>query len=847
MSLRLKTFITCLGLLALFLTGLTGVWAHPLEELTPDQSLYQRVKKLGDYGLLDPEDKAVLDAGKIVTRMELAFYTEKAKAKIETPQYKAQPTLPSPTPQPLPTPMMILPLPVVNSQIRNEIDELLKELKNDAADLKTEWSQEDQRIKNQQSAIDALSGIQDQLGENFKNANNKITSPNFDSIARFRYEEISITGSNGPLSTIHGVSEVNLPTANAIRAVNEEDIKMTTDFGGVGSFTLGLAGVLSDSNASASGSPSAYSAPASLFVFNPDLAVLLDGPLGQWNTHVMVEGYPGALTFGDFTRGIGPTSLKLYQDPFDIKKASDDKDSKIWDDYMTNIGVVQSNYASGQIESTYDLPFDGVFGVGNNLPLIGGDTRLVLMLGRMGTTNLQTQRWEEGAKLDSTLLPNLRGDISTEWVNDNDATTNGPELNLKSYQTSLNWVWNSVNVNLEAGFSSLYTGYHDAGSPSNPDGIPTNTALEAPAGQVAITYYPLGFFYDAISDGFAAFQSKVGMAGVHFDQYGLASSPSSAMDAYGRIGEADNLSSDRYGWRVNFGWNGRQQDWMKKWPSFLDAIVVNFNVSQKGEYTAETDNMGYNVVEAVNMISLYYPDDEGLWGLNFWGGYGSGPPWYPVRQDYIDNIQALRNDGDVAGDDVRYQYTISSERVPLIMPLNPVTHLPYPAGSAPATIFQVNGYNQYYDIPDLKTYNYITLTTKIQFNKLLGFSAPFDGSFFFTDNNVAGHATATLPTNAPANGATLFDQTVYDVSGMIQVFRNVNLIGDCGVELWNSMYTYPLINYRTDSIGAGFAYDMPWGGGKLEFRYKHLTFKDQYVPLNDYQADQVFSTLSFLF
>jgi hypothetical protein len=61
------------------------------------------------------------------------------------------------------------------------------------------------------------------------------------------------------------------------------------------------------------------------------------------------------------------------------------------------------------------------------------------------------------------------------------------------------------------------------------------------------------------------------------------------------------------------------------------------------------------------------------------------------------------------------------------------------------------------------------------------------------------------------------------------------------VELWTSHYTWPLVDYRTDSIGAGFAYDMPWGGSKLEFRYKHLTFQDADLPANNYQADQVYT------
>ncbi len=86
----------------------------------------------------------------------------------------------------------------------------------------------------------------------------------------------------------------------------------------------------------------------------------------------------------------------------------------------------------------------------------------------------------------------------------------------------------------------------------------------------------------------------------------------------------------------------------------------------------------------------------------------------------------------------------------------------------------------------------------------------------------------------------LFEQTVYDGSLFYQLMRNVNLLADYGVEFWKSNYTYPLVDYRTDAIGAGVAYDVPWGGSKLEAHYKHITFQDADVPLNNYQADQLY-------
>ncbi len=903
MSFKLKLSIIALGLALFSAFTLTNAQAHPLEELGPDSDLYQRVKKLENYNLLDPQDRQVLDEGKYVTRLELAFYTEKAKAMFEKPQLgnpgavsvpTAVPTTaPTAAISPVPTIAEMMPTATaipsiyVDPQVRMEIDQLLKELKNESADLRNHWVQEDERIKDRQKEIDDLNAVQDSLNDNFRKSNGKMKMPTFDSRAVFNFENITLTGpSIGPtvVPTLNNIQQAPIPSANAIRGVQIDEVRMTTDLGGVGSFTLGLGAALSDSNASVGNFNSTYSFPASVYVFAPDFATQFDGPLGQWNTHVAVEAYPGALSFGDFSRGVQPSSLKLDQNPFDIRRATDDKNGKIWDDYMTNLSAVQENLSSPNIQSTYDRVFDGIYGVGNNLPFIGGDTRLIVLAGRMGTSNIQSQRWEEGAKLDSSLIiPELRGDISTEWVNDNFATDVGAQLNVKSYQATLNYSKDLLNVNVEAGFSSLYTGTYGANQSNDFLGLPTTTALEAPAGQASISYYPLSIFYSAISDSYANVQSKVAMAGVHFDQYGLSNSASTAMDAYGWIGEADTLVSDRYGWRVNFGWDGRQQTWMKKWPSFLDAIVVNLNVSQKQEYVAEYDQIGDNVVEAINMTSLYYPDDEGLWGLNFWGGYGiSGiDNWYAVRQNYITNIEAYRNDGSLgspgstgigSGDDVRYQYTLSSERIPLIIPISNNGTLIAP-GQAVTFNSKTNTWvqqgvsmtssqgmtlNQYYVIPSLKTYNYLTLTTKVEFNKLLGITSPIYGSFFFTDNNVAASTAATAVTyvsggSSVANasplgaGTQLFDQTVFDFAGMVQIFRNVNLLGDYGLELWNSMYTYPYISYRTDSIGAGFAYDIPWGGAKWEFRYKHFVFSDKYVPLNDYQADQLYSTVRFLF
>ena len=701
MFLNVKNIIAVLLLAAFgFVLVPSPGLANPMDELTPDQPLYQRVKKLERWGLLDPQDKAVLDEGKVVTRLELAFYTEKAKARITQPSLGEPETAPQAMPSPMMAPPAMAtptPAPAVPSvpemappavpppsayspAVRNEVDDLLKELKDEAAYLKMRVSLDDERVKEQEKELNALSTVQNEVDQVFKKANMQLGSPSIDSVSRFRFEDIDFKGKGGNPATLASgafgptVVAGALPNANAIRAVNEENIRLITDLGGKGSFSFGLGGTLSDSNASDNGLGG--SGPASIYLFAPDFSVMLNGPLGTWNTHVMMQGYPGALTMGDFSRGVGPIFVKRFEDPFDIKHYTDDKNSKIWNDYMTNVAAPSPSFANGVISSTYDQVFSGIYGVGNNLPLLGGDSRLVLLFGRMGTTNTQTQRWEEGAKLDGSLTGNLRGSIATEWVNDNFANTIGPELDLKSYQADLYWKFHSVDIGLEGGFSSIYTGVYGI-TGLNPTGNPTNDRMEAPAGQLSINYYPFGLYLFGISENFANFQSKVAMSGFNFSQYGVGSnSPSSYMDVYGWIGEVDSLASDRYGWRANLGWNGRNQDWMKSWPSFLDAFVVNLDVSQKKEFVVAYDNSNYNDVEALSMITMYYPDDEGLWGLNFWGGYGAGgmgSPWYTVRQGYIDNIQAIRMDNNYSFDDVQYKSNMSAEKIPLMVPGTPMT------------------------------------------------------------------------------------------------------------------------------------------------------------------------------
>jgi hypothetical protein len=828
LSFKLKKIITGFFFFALsFSGGASFLFANPYEELTSDQPLYQRVKKLENYGLLDSQDQAVLDQGKPVTRLELAFYIQKAKAAIEDPELLHPTAIPSPVETPVPTsapittppvlepsinvpPPVIQPeipsQPMINPAVRQEIDSLLQEFKQESAMLKARMAVDDQQLGDEAKELAALKDLQNDVNSVWGKANVSTGVPSFNTKTRFRLEDLNMSG---------------LETINAIRPQNELDLGMWSDLGGTGSISLGLIAVTSASNASAA------SSPVSLNIYNPDVNFKLEGPLGQWDTHFVVEAYPGALTLGDFSRSLGPTSLRNFVDPVDIKRFSDDKDSLTWDSYMDAFTLAPPMALAGAIVSSTDPVFDGVYGVGTNVPLLGPDGRMIVLLGRQGTADTQFDRFEEGLKLSEPFGP-VYANLSTEWVNDDFGINQLPELDLKTYQADFTVNLSPVIINVEGAFSSLYSGLND--------GVPTNTALEAPAGQAEVSYYPFSVFYTAISDGFANFNSKVAMAGVNFAQYGVEQGPvtqaNQNLNQYGLIGEVDDLVSDRHGWRVNLGWDGRKQDWMKQWPSFLDSILINFNVASKTEYASETNAEGYNVIEAFNEIQPYYPDDEGIWGLDLWGGYTT--PWQPAREAYDAGISMIRNDGDANDDETRYNFDLSSEIIPLIIPV---------MGANGKVQTNASGFNEYTNITDLKTYNYVQLNVKWKVNKAFGFDKPLYTQFYFTDNEVSGQATQAGQTSIP----NLFEQDVYDVSAMYQVVSNVNLMADYGWETWNSSYTYPLINYRTTAPGVGIAYDIPWGGGRFELRYKDVTFTDVYVPNNSYHTGQWYSDLFFLF
>ncbi len=851
LTFRLSKLLTAFFVLLFFGAWVGSGFADPFANVSPSEDLYQRVKKLEAYGLLDPRDQAVLDQGKTVTRLELAFYTEKAKARIEAPEL-AQPQVPTPTPQPavtLPPPPTAVPTQaplVVPPGVKQEIDDLLNELRTESVILKSRLSLDDVRIKEQEDELDKLKSVQDEVDEIWKKANKSAGIPNLYTNINMRVENLSLSG---PLTQ-----------ENATRIMQEVYVGTYSDLGGKGTLSAGIGALIPVDGASASYQLLGVGTqPVSLYIGNPSVTFFNYGDLGKWDTTFAVETYQPDTSLGAFSRGYANYAIKRFEDPFDIKNFNDDKNSRNWDDYMSQVSYIPAySISAGNVQSANDRVFDGMYLSGKEIPWLAQDGRMWVLVGRMGTSPSQTQRWEEGAKIKQPWANGLvTTSVSTEWVNDNFGAPAAPALNLKDYEAEVKFDLKPVVIDLDGGFSDFATGV-DTLNPlvtaANPE------VLEAGAFQGSLAFYPFTIYGFAISDQYADFQSRATMSGLNFARYGLYFSPSDYNDAYGAVGEVDNLQSDRYGWRANLGWSGRQQDWMKSWPSFLDTFVVNLDVSQKTEYTSEVNSegvtSGYNEVEPTQLLSFYYPDDEGLWGLNLWGNYS--PNVNPVRQDYINNIESIRNDGDVLNDDVRYQFRMTNERLPMIIPIY----------SAPGVILtDSNGHNVYFNITNLKSYNYITLTTKIKFDKWFGLGAPLDGSFFMTDNVVSGTAAQSnssyvLPAgadpasnaNLPRTGAipNLFEQRVFSGTLMMSLVPDIDLVGDIGVETWKSAYTYPQVDYRTNEFGLGFSYDIPWCGGKLECRYKHIDFHDaglkvNGIYVNDYSGDQFFSKLKFMF
>jgi hypothetical protein len=845
LTFRIKTGFSFFLLSALFsVSGFLPLHADPSLQVAPGDSLYQRVKALEAYGVLDPQDQAVLDQGRIVTRLDLAFYVEKAKANLNSNTSSSAPVSAppaSPLPVSIPTPAKTL----YRSAAASEIASLLKELDEESDYLTTRLALDDYRLQQQEAELQKLNDAQDQINAEFRKSNKSSSDPHFTSIADMRVENLGLSG---------------ITQVSATSVKNEENLGVWGDLGGVGSFSMGLGSYIYSSITSTPNQP------ASIYLFSPIVNFNMNGMLGNWSNTVAVEDYTTDTDLGDFTRGAYPGQLR-FEDPFDIKRYSTDKNTKNWDDYMNNLGYVPS-FNSWITQNNTTKVFDGLYMLGSHLPLVSQDARATLLVGRMGGTGI-TQRWEEGIKYSQPWPGGIQTSFSTIWVNDNFGVNppGQPALDLRDYAADIAMDLKPAFLDLEGGFSSLYTGYFSGNSAAVTTFQPntsTPAPLEAPAGQASLNLYPLTLYYTAISDGYSNFQSKVILAGIQYWKYGFFNGYPTTLynngvpmnDQFGFIGMVDDLISDRYGWRANLGWKGRQESWTKGLPDILDDIVINFDVAQKTEYTAVSDELGYYDVEPYNLISVLYPDDMGLFGGSVWDGFSG---IHPAGEQYVNNIEALRNDANWTGSaSTDYAYVlrfagIDSERIPMILPIN-ASGQPLPAGSQP--VLNGSGHNSYVNLDNLKTFNYVTLTAKLQFSKMLQMSTPFYGSFFFTSHQVSGTTTDPAVANLPdpnrpgqtlANIPDMFSQTAYDAALMCGVVKNLNFLADYGLEFWTSNYTYPLVDYRTDALGAGLAYDLPWGGGKLEFRYKHIIFQDTYLPANSYTANQYYTYFLFEF
>ncbi len=875
----MKTLLSAFALVFLCVgsLGVSSLWADPSDNVTSDQPLYQRVKNLERLGLLVPQDQAVLDQGLVVTRLELAFYTEKAKARLDTPtMIPGQPT-PTPVPaQPAPvlqlpatsTPTAVviappparapalrqpavpvtipaplpaaMPAPVAApNTARSEIDELLKELHQESEVLRNRVGLDDYRVQQQQAELDKLKDVQDEVDSVFKKANKSGGVPHFSSIADVRVENVNVSG---------------LTQVSATSIKHEVNLGVWSDLGGKGSISLGLGSYV---YSSASDTPSA---PASIYLFSPKVTWGMDGKLGHWDNTFAIEDYTSDVDLGDFTRG-NPLSNLRYEEPFEIKRYSTDKNMKNWDDYMTNLGYVPSA-TSWTSQSSTGIVFDGIYMIGSNLPLVSKDAKATVLFGRMGRTAdapsldvPENHRLEEGLKYSQPWFNGfLQTSFSGYWINENLGITpaNTPTMDSQNYETDLAFDLKPFFLTFEGGYSQFYTGIETAGpysAVSSNVNMSNPSPLKAPAGQASLSFYPFTLYYSAISDTYSDINASVYTAGFNLNKYGYAYSGSDWL--YGYVGMANDMISDRHGWRANLGWQGRQQDWMKSWPSFLDDVIVNLDVASNTEYTVIPDEAGHNVIEAYQLVTVFYPDDTGMWGSNIWGGYGG---LHPLGTGYVDNVSGIRNDG----------YGIANELYLTSLGVDYMQRIPFILPTANEPVQDINGKavtvsggtNSYINLDNLKTFNYITLTTKLQLNKMLGMAQPFYGSFFFTDHQISGTTTTPALANMPdpnrpgktlANIPDMFNQTVYDCAVLYQVAKNLNLLADYGLEFWTSNYTYPIVNWRTDSIGAGLAYDLPWGGGKFELRYKHLNYQDFSVVANDYQANQIYSYFLFQF
>lgn len=854
-SLRRFGVVSALCLAALISFG--RAQASPFAEVKPGDDLYQRVKALEKYGLLDAQDQAVLDRGETVTRLQLAFYTEKAKTRIAPPmmpaaastaapsagepvlvapsaptpvptqaapaepvlvspqtQAPAVPALAAPTPEPQPQPTAVMVPPAVTQ----EIDDLLKALKKEETYLKARQVVFETDLKNQENQLEDFKRIQLEAEGVARKANKNSGDWSFNTNVDWHFEDLTVNGdkSKGVLQTAGGPISLNPNSAQRLTKMDESIYFGMWGSLGKGSLSTGFGANVPASNYG--------SWPVSFFMGKPEAKMALDGRFGTWNLYAMDEGFHGESTMGDFTRGVAADRPKRFDSPFAIKCWSPDKFDKNWDDYIHSLGFVETQSLLGGLgQSTSDRVFDGITADASDLPGLG-PTKVKLLAGRM----LRPTWFEYGVLAQRPWMDRFTTKAAAYFVDDTTHLPGQASIDLRNYTGELSVNLRPLPVALSGEFarSSFYTGVDSQLAPGQGPRPLIGQAL-----QLQASSYPFNFYWTDIRPEFSNFQSKVNMTGIDFGRYGLAAGDvDEIINKYGEVGEADVLQSNRRGWRANFGWNGRRDEWMKKGlPKFLDYFVLNADVASRREYVAVNSAEAGNhyVLEPWYFVAPYYPEDEGLWGLELYGGYGGSPK--PVRDNIDKNITTVRSAMDPQASAhawsssyewVRYRFQMTTERIPL---LDPVT------GD---------------DISDTKTYRYVAISNKWQINQLYGGSKPLYLGVFFGDNVVSGKAAGSYDYDIPR----LFHQSVVDATLMAaRLLPYVQLSAHFAEEKWTCDYTIPRVNYDTKSTGAGLDYNIPWGSAKFGLRYNHVVFKSEYVPANNYVAEQIWAQANFRF
>jgi len=829
---RLIVRLSALCLLAFLGVGLAA--ASPFEEVRPGDDLYQRVKALEKYGLLAPEDQAVLDRGETVTRLQLAFYTEKAKTRIREPfapqaaptAVTTEPVIVAPAAQPAAMPELVAPVAqptaepqptaiAVTPAIKQEIDDLLKAMKNESAYLKARQPLLDANIKAEEDELKEIRRIQTAAEGVVRKANKNSGDWSFNTNATWHFEDMTVRGQNATvLTTASGSTTLSPVAAQRITKMNQDIYFGMWGSLGKGSLSTGFGGSLPSSNDN--------SWPVSLYLGKPEFKMTLDGRFGTWNFFAMDEGFHGETTMGNFTRGVAASRPKRYDSPFNIKCWSPDKFDKNWDDYIRSLGFVATQSLLGGLgQSTSDRVFDGITMDGSDLPLVG-PAKVKVLAGRM----LRPTWFEYGVLVQRPWMDiRFTTKVAGLWVDDSSKTPGQPSVDLRNYTGELSVNLKPLPLALSAEFarSHFFTGVDTA---SASGALP----LIGQAFQWQISSYPFNFYYQDIRPEYSNFQSKVDMTSIDFSRYGVARADlDEIVDRYGEIGEADLLQNNRKGWRANFGWNGRRDEWMKKsLPKFLDFVVLNLDVAQRKEHQSilSSEAGGHYVVEPWCFVAPYYPEDEGIWGLELYGGYGGSPK--PTRATVNSNIYQTRKALDPSATStwnssfewVRYRFQMSSERVPLVDPATGA------------------------DLSHLKTYKYIAFSNKWQFNQLFNSSKPLYLGLYVADNVVSGKAVVADQTDI----ARMFHQSVFDVTVMAgRLLPYVQVLGHFAREKWDSNYTIPAIRYDTKSTGVGLDYNVPWGSAKIGLRYNHVVFESKTVSSNNYVAEQVWAQGNFRF